>query len=141
MAMGWHLSVGGRSFEVSTLSKQKIMLKIQLLPVYFDTGKLGEILSNFGRVLKVTDEHFSFDKIQIATGVRRVLLEMKAEKMRKIPHLLNFKCGVRALVTLYGRPPCAYGANTSGTSRRDCPGQFTVARKKNQISSRKRVLL
>ncbi|KAH3828533.1 hypothetical protein DPMN_130513 [Dreissena polymorpha] len=25
--------------------------------------------------------------------------------MRYIPHLLNFKCGARALMTLYGRPP------------------------------------
>ncbi|KAH3828556.1 hypothetical protein DPMN_130537 [Dreissena polymorpha] len=35
--------------------------------------------------------------------------------MRYKPHLLNFKCGARALLTLYGRPPCAYGATPSGT--------------------------
>ncbi|KAH3828544.1 hypothetical protein DPMN_130525 [Dreissena polymorpha] len=114
MAVGSSLSVGGRSFELSTLNKKNIMLKIHWLPVFFDTGKLGQIFSNFGRVLKVRDEHFTYDGYQIATGVRRVLLEVEAEKMRYKPHLLNFKCGARALVTLYGRPPCAYGATPSG---------------------------
>ncbi|KAH3808514.1 hypothetical protein DPMN_136870 [Dreissena polymorpha] len=58
----------------------------------------------------------------------RMLLEVEAEKMRYIPHLLNFKCGARALLTLYGRPsPLCQRCHTVGHIRMDCPGQFTVA--------------
>ncbi|KAH3808506.1 hypothetical protein DPMN_136862 [Dreissena polymorpha] len=111
------LRVGSKVFEVSPVSRKKIMLKIHRLPVYFATAKLGEIFSNFGKVLRVTDEHFTFDGYEIVTGERRVLIEIEAEKIEYIPHLLKFKCGAKALVTMYGRPPpCACGAIPSGTS-------------------------
>ncbi|KAH3808485.1 hypothetical protein DPMN_136841 [Dreissena polymorpha] len=110
------LTVGSKIFEVSPLSRKKIMLKIHWLPVYFATAKLGEIFKHFGKVFRVTDEHFTYNGYEIATGVRRVLMEVEAEKIEHIPHLLNFKCGARALVTMYGRPPCACGAIPSGTS-------------------------
>ncbi|KAH3808481.1 hypothetical protein DPMN_136837 [Dreissena polymorpha] len=41
---------------------------------------------------------------------------MEEDKLSCVPHLLNFACGARALIAMYGRPPCVYGAVPSGTS-------------------------
>ncbi len=129
------LEVGGKTVEVSNLSLKRVMLKIHWLPIYFNTGKLSEIFSKFGKVLRVTDEHFQFDGVEIATGVRRVLIEMEEEKLAYVPHLLSFACGARALVTMYGRPPLCLRCHTVGHIRRECPDKDTGAR--NPFSAEK----
>ncbi|KAH3808503.1 hypothetical protein DPMN_136859 [Dreissena polymorpha] len=111
------LSVGSKVIEVSPLSRKKIMLKIHWLPVNFATAKLVEISANFGKVLRVTDKHFTFDGYEIATGVRRVLIEIEAEKIQYIPHLLNFKMWCQGFGDhVRASLPCACGAILSGTS-------------------------
>ena len=129
------LEVGGKTVEVSKLSLKRVMLKIHWLPIYFNTGKLSEIFTKFGKVLRVTDEHFEFDGVEIATGVRRVLIEMEEEKVAYVPHLLSFACGARALVTMYGRPPLCLRCHTVGHIRRECPDRNTGAR--NPFSAEK----
>ncbi|KAH3808496.1 hypothetical protein DPMN_136852 [Dreissena polymorpha] len=129
---GGDLEVGGKTVEVSSLGLKRVMLKIHWLPVYFNTGKLSEIFSKFGKVLRVTDEHFDYDGVEIATGVRRVFIELEEDKLSCVPHLLNFACGARALITMYGRPPpLCLRCRTIGHVSRKCPGQNTGARDEN----------
>ncbi|KAH3808489.1 uncharacterized protein LOC127833402 [Dreissena polymorpha] len=127
------LDVGGKTVEVSSLGLKKVMLKIHWLPVYFNTGKLSEIFSKFGKVLRVTDEHFDFDGVPIATGVRRVFIDMEEEKLSCLPHLLNFACGAKALITMYGRPPLCLRCRNVGHVRKECPEQISGARHQNVV--------
>ncbi|KAH3808456.1 hypothetical protein DPMN_136812 [Dreissena polymorpha] len=83
---GGDLEVGGKTVEVSSLGLKPVMLKIHWLPLYFNTGTLSEIFTKFGKVLGVTDEHFDYDGVEIATGVRRVFIEIE-DKFSCVPHL------------------------------------------------------
>ncbi|KAH3808519.1 hypothetical protein DPMN_136875 [Dreissena polymorpha] len=73
---GGDLEQGGKTVEVSSLRLKTVMLKIHWLPLYFNIGTLSEISSKFGKVLRVTDEHFDYDGVEIATEVRRVFIEI-----------------------------------------------------------------
>ncbi|KAH3741210.1 hypothetical protein DPMN_047930 [Dreissena polymorpha] len=64
---GGDLEVGCKTVKVSSLGLKRVMLKIHWVPVYFNTGKLSEIFSKFGKVLRVTDEN-------LVTTVSRLLL-------------------------------------------------------------------
>ncbi|KAH3705291.1 hypothetical protein DPMN_080359 [Dreissena polymorpha] len=102
------------------------MLKVHWLPVFFDPDVLKKVFSKIEQVIKVMEDYFEYEGVQIATGVKHVLIEVEEEKLNMIPHLLNFRCGTRALVTIYGRPPLCLRCRSIGHIGRNCPGQIPM---------------
>ena len=61
------------------------------------------------------------------SGVRIVKVEVDEVGKSRVPHLLQFECGSRALVTVRGRPPLCLRCHRVGHLRSGCPGAVTYA--------------
>ena len=82
----------------------------------------------FGDVESVEREKTKFDIFEMESGVRLVKMVLSADDIKCLPHILSFKCGTRALVSVPGRPPVCLKCMTVGHVRRDC-GADTGARR------------
>ncbi|KAH3788879.1 hypothetical protein DPMN_167042 [Dreissena polymorpha] len=58
---------------------------------------------------------------------------MEEEKLSCLPHLLNFACGAKALITMFGRPPLCLRCRNVDHVRKECPEQISGARYQNVV--------
>ncbi|MES9883855.1 MAG: hypothetical protein ABW185_23635 [Sedimenticola sp.] len=108
-------------FQLSSLGKQIVQLRVHWLPDFVESSVLYTIFGRYGTVSDVTRESSEFKGATFTTGIRRVTMELD-ECMRKvIPHMLDFACGQKALVTMYGRPPLCLRCKEVGHVRKSCP--------------------
>lgn len=82
------LGIPGTTWVCKWLGADVKRIKVAYLPTAIDNSKLEEVLSTYGRVLRVTDEIYTGRPVQIKTGTRFVDLEMA----RPVPNLITV-CG------------------------------------------------
>ena len=111
------LQVRGKTFTMSYFGKQNICVRVHWLPVVMNNDVLHEVFSSFGKVVKMDFErHGDFEN-----GVRRVFMEVSFAEKLEIPHMLEFADGLKALVTMSGRPPLCLRCGEVGHVRQACP--------------------
>jgi len=117
----------GSTYSVTRYDKQILEARVHLLPVNVKDSVLGQIFEGFGRVISITDEVNKYGAAYIKRGVRIVKVEVDEVGKFCVPHLLQFECGSRALVTVRGRPPLCLKCHRVGHLRSGCPGTVTNA--------------
>ena len=90
----------GVAYDVCRFDKQIIEARVHWLPVHVKDTVVIKVFSKFGKVISVIDETTKYGNTQIKTGVRVVKVEVDEVGKSYIPHLLEFACGRKALVTV-----------------------------------------
>jgi len=125
---GEGLSYRSRSFSFLNLGSQNVTIRVHWLPSYIKDDVVWKMFRRFGDVESVVREKSKFDIFEVETGVRLVKMVLSADDIKCLPHILTFRCGTRALVSVPGRPPLCLKCMTVGHVRRDC-GADTGARR------------
>jgi len=125
---GEKLMYRNRTFACVNLGSQSVTIRLHWLPSYIKDDVVTQMCRRFGEVLSVEREKTTCDIFTVETGVRVVKMQLSADEVKCIPHLLSFRCGTRALVSVPGRPPLCLKCMTVGHMRRDC-GADTGARR------------
>jgi len=124
---GGPIEYRGVRFDVSRYDKQIVEARIHWLPVHVKDHVISKIFSSFGRIISITGESTKYGQTTIKTGVRVVKIEIDEVAKSTIPHLLQFACGRKALVTVRGRPPLCLKCHRVGHMGSGCPGTVTNA--------------
>ena len=104
-------------------------VRLHWLPGYIKDDVVGQMCRRFGEVISVEREKTKCDIFNVETGVRVVKMILSVDGIKCLPHVLSFKCGTKALVSVPGRPPpLCLKCMTVGHMRRDC-GADTGARR------------
>ena len=103
------------SYSVIRYDKQLLEARVHWLPVNVKDSVLNQIFEGFGKVISITDEVNKYGAAYIKSGVRIVKVEVNEVGKSRVPHLLQFGCGSRALVTVRGRPPLCLRCHRVGT--------------------------
>ena len=126
-AMGRFLGEGGdslsyrnRTFGVVNLGSQEVTVRLHWLPVYIKDSIVKQVCSRYGEVIDVVREMSQCDIFKVETGVRLVRMRLSVDEVKCLPHIVSFRCGSKALVSVRGRPPLCLRCMTVGHMRRDC---------------------
>ncbi|MES9885144.1 MAG: hypothetical protein ABW185_30250 [Sedimenticola sp.] len=109
-------------FQLSALGKQIVVLRLHWLPDYYGNSYIENLFSQYGKLIDISRECNTYKGADIYNGVRKVVLEVDECGRKSIPHLLEFACGQKVLVTMAGRPPLCLKCREVGHVRRSCPG-------------------
>jgi len=131
-------SYRGSNFSITRYDKQLLEARVHWLPVNVKDTVLKQIFEGFGKIISITDEVTKYGTAQIKSGVRIVKLEVDEVGKSRVPHLLHFGCGRKALVTVRGRPPLCLRCHRVGHLRSGCPG--TVANAGAGLQDRREVV-
>lgn len=85
--------------------RQIINVRVHWLPVYASNNCIKALLAPYGKVLDMAHSGCAVGKNKFKYGVRTAILEVSEIEKSKIPHLLQFSCGNKALLTIFGRHP------------------------------------
>jgi len=122
------MSYRTRTFSCINLGSQHVTVRLHWLPSYIKDEVVGQMCRRFGEVVSVEREKTQCDIFNVETGVRVVKMILSVDDIKCLPHVLSFKCGTKALVSVPGRPPLCLRCMTVGHMRRDC-GADTGARR------------
>jgi hypothetical protein len=86
-------------------NSQVINIRVHWLPVFTPNSTVEAIFRPFGKVLTVEYDQMKVGSGTFKSGVRLVKMEVSEIERSKLPHLLRFECGNKAVVTVAGRPP------------------------------------
>ena len=114
------LSYRTRNFSFVNLGSQNVTLRLHWLPGYIKDDVVRQMCSRFGEVVSVEREKTKCDVIDVETGVRLVKMVLSVDDIKCLPHVLSFRCGAKALVSVPGRPPLCLKCMSVGHMRRDC---------------------
>ena len=120
-------SYRGSNYAVTRYDKQLLEARVHWLPVNVKDSVLSQIFEGFGKVISITDEVNKYGTAYIKSGVRIVKVEVDEVGKCRVPHLLQFGCGSRALVTVRGRPPLCLRCHRVEHLRSGCSGTVTNA--------------
>ncbi|KAH3828489.1 hypothetical protein DPMN_130469 [Dreissena polymorpha] len=115
------LTHDGVKYFVQSYGKQLVDVRVHWLPVFIDNRVLEEMFGTFGTVISIKHETMDMDGFHVISGVRVVRLQIDEEAKNSIPHLLNFACGAKALLTVRGRQPLCLRCMNLGHIRGSCP--------------------
>ncbi|KAH3804358.1 hypothetical protein DPMN_132642 [Dreissena polymorpha] len=115
------LTHDGVKYFFQSYGKQLVDVRVHWLPVFIDNRVLEEMFGIFGSVISVKHETMDMEGFHVISGVRVVRLQMDEEAKNSIPHLLNFACGAKALLTVRGRQPLCLRCMNLGHIRGSCP--------------------
>ena len=115
------LEVNNRKFLLTCLGKQVINVRVHWLPAFAPSTLVTNIMTEYGKVLKVSDGFVEIEGVQVKSGVRNVMLEVSESQRLEVPHIINFNCGTQVLLTFPGRPSMCLRCHQLGHIRRDCP--------------------
>ena len=79
-------------------------------------------------MIGVTRETTNCDIFKVETGVRVVQMRISVDEVKCLPHIVTFRCGTKALVSVRGRPPLCLRWMRVSHVRRKC-GTDTGARR------------
>ncbi|XP_052230381.1 uncharacterized protein LOC127844314 isoform X1 [Dreissena polymorpha] len=125
-----YLNKGARRFkdldyEFSMFGRQIVTLKVHWLPICTRAMVIHDIFAKYGKVISIRNDILKVGDFETASGVRLVTLEVSQTEKAAIPHVVSFKCGAKALVTMQGRPPLCLRCMELGHVRGACPGIVT----------------
>jgi len=115
------LEVNNRKFLLTCLGKQIINVRVHWLPAFAPSTLVTNIMTEYGKVLKVSDGFVEIEGVQVKSGVRNVMLEVSESQRLAVPHIITFNCGTQVLLTFPGRPSMCLRCHQLGHIRRDCP--------------------
>lgn len=110
-------------YKFESYGSQVVHIRVHWLPIFIGNKILEDFFSQFGKVLKIELEKLTVQDFVTFSGVRIVTVEMSQQSKNKIPHVVNFECGNKALLTMRGRPPLCLRCMQLGHVGRDCPGK------------------
>ena len=120
--------VGDDMMIISHMSRQFVTVRVHWLPIQYDNSLLKEIFGAYGKVLNVRMVKSFYEKFEIYTGLREVIMEVDEKGKQEIPHLIQFKSGHSILVTMAGRLPFCLRCRCTGHIRSECPKMKKNAR-------------
>jgi len=94
-----------RTFSCVNLDSQNVTVRLHWLPGYIKDDVVGQMCRRFVEVISVEREKTKCEIFNVETGVRVVKMILSVDDIKYLPHVLSFKCGTKALVSVPGRPP------------------------------------
>ncbi|XP_060555558.1 uncharacterized protein LOC132716325 [Ruditapes philippinarum] len=101
-------------------NSQIVNVRVHWLPVFIPNPTVEAIFRPFGKVLTVEYDRMKVGSGTFKSGVRLVKMEVTEIERNKLPHLLRFECGNKALITVAGRPPLCLKCLQIGHYRSNC---------------------
>jgi hypothetical protein len=138
------LEVNNRKFFLTCLGRQIVNVRVHWLPAFAPNTIVTNILSEYGKVVKVSDGTVEIEGVQVKSGVRNVMLEVSESQRLNVPHIIKFKCGSQILLTFPGRPSMCLRCHQLGHIRKDCPVDargYAAAVSKNSDDDRSQMVL
>jgi hypothetical protein len=120
------ITVNNKSLRIVASGKQIVLVRVHWLPVYASNLMVEALMKPYGKVLDVRNGNVDVGQGHFKSGVRLVKLEVNEVERNKIPHLMKFQCGSRALLTIQGRPPLCLKCFCVGHYRNTCSGETHV---------------
>ena len=96
-------------------------MRVHWLPAFAPNTLVTNIMTEYGKVLKVSDGTVQIEGVHVKSGVRNVMLEVSESQRLDVPHIINFNCGTQVLLTFPGRPSMCLRCHQLGHIRKDCP--------------------
>ncbi|XP_053407132.1 uncharacterized protein LOC128559451 [Mercenaria mercenaria] len=115
--------INKKKISIVACGKQIVFVRVHWLPVYATNKLVEAMLRPFGKVISVEDSSIKVDAVYFKSGVRVAKMELSDIERAKLPHLLRFECGSKALLTVPGRPPLCLKCLTVGHYRNECYGK------------------
>lgn len=112
--------INGKRFEFSSISEQRVRLRVHWVPLYIKNIFLERLFRKFGKDIQVTNETTIIRDAVIETGIRTVSMTVNEREKHLIPHIVETDCGMKCLVTCPGRLPLCLKCNNLGHIRANC---------------------
>jgi hypothetical protein len=110
-----------RTYRFTSISQERINVRVHWLPLYVRNDYLKSLFSNVGKVIDVAFEKVALDGMPVASGIRTVTLDVSEKDKVNIPHRISTEDGFSMLVTCKGRLPLCLKCDNIGHNRAQCP--------------------
>ncbi|KAH3817206.1 hypothetical protein DPMN_118736 [Dreissena polymorpha] len=111
----------GVQYRFVKYGKQIVSCRIHWLPAFVNDKVIADIFEKFGTVMSVEYDSLKIGDFSTHSGVRVVTVECDRVQQESIPHIIQFECGTRALITMRGRQPLCLYCQEVGHVRNTCP--------------------
>ncbi|KAH3828559.1 hypothetical protein DPMN_130540 [Dreissena polymorpha] len=112
--------------------KQIVHCRVHWLPAFVGDHVIAEIFDKFGTVLSIEHDTLKVGDFVTHSGVRVITLEVYNNKEDSVPHMIEFECGARALITMRGRQPLCLYCKEVGHVRMNCPNNINAIFKQKE---------